>query len=118
MPLLRIPRTHDTAMTPTTANNFYLQPSRYGGIHGKSPLSKPAHGDSEGDDSDASTYVNEFVAAGRRDPEVYERTLQSWRAAMRRPIVRMVEKESYIIAAMQVCRSPAQHSHEARGRAC
>jgi hypothetical protein len=46
--------------------------------------------------------MNEFVATGRRDPEVYERTLQSWRAALRRPIVKMVEKESHIIAAMQV----------------
>jgi len=105
-------------MTPATTNNFYLQPSRNGGIHGKSPLSKPAYGDSEGDDSDASSYVNEFVAAGRRDSEVYERTLQSWRAAIRRPIVRMVENESHIIAAMQVCRSPAQCLREARGRTC
>ena len=54
----------------------------------------------EGDDAVSDT--NEFMAAGRRDPEVYERTLQSWRAAIRRPVVRMVEKESHIIAAMQV----------------
>lgn len=86
-------------MTPTTTNKFYLQ---NGGIHGKSPLSRPAYGDSGDDESDTSSEVNGFVAAGRRDPEVYERTLQSWRAAMRRPIVRMVEKESHVIAAIQV----------------
>ena len=93
------PRDHDTTMTTATTTNFYMQHSQNGTIHGKSPLSKPAYGDSESDDSDD---VNEFVAAGRRDPEVYERTLQSWRAAIRRPIVSLVEKESHIIAAMQV----------------
>ena len=94
-------------MTHTTTNNFYLQPSQNGGIHGKSPLSKPVHGDFEDDDqSDAFSDVNESVAAGRRDPEVYERTLQPWRAAIRRPIVRMVEKESHVIAALQVPWSP------------
>lgn len=86
-------------MTPTTTNNFYLQ---NGGVHGKSPPSKPARGDSGDDESGASSEANGFVAAGRRDPEVYERTLQSWRAAMRRPLVRMVEKESHVIAAIQV----------------
>lgn len=100
--LLFMPKDHDAAMTTATTTNFYLQHSQNGGIHGKSPLSKPAYGDSESDGSDASSHTNEFVAAGRRDLEVYERTLQSWRAAMRRPIVRMVEKESHIIAAMQV----------------
>ena len=85
-------------MTPATTNSFYMQPSQNGGIHGNSPLSKPTYGD---DESDASE-INEFVAAGRRNPEVYKRTLQPWRAAIRRLIVRMVEKESHIIAAMQV----------------
>ena len=85
-------------MTSAARNSFYLQSSHNGGIQGTSPLSKPAYGDSEDDEPD----VNEFVAAGRRDPEVYERTLQSWRVAIRRPIVRMVEKESHVIAAMQV----------------
>lgn len=89
-------------MTTTTTNSLYMQPSQNGGIHGNSPLSKPTYGDFDDDESDA----DEFVAAGRRDPEVYERTLQSWRAAIRRPIVRMVEKESHAIAAMQVLRSP------------
>ena len=92
----------DIAMTPATTNNFYLQPSQNGGIHGKSPLSKPVHGDLDDDESDAFSDVNESVAAGRRDAEVYERTLQPWRAAIRRPIVRMVEKESHVIAALQV----------------
>lgn len=32
---------------------------------------------------------------------MYERLLRPWRAALRRPIVKMVEKESHIIAAMQ-----------------
>lgn len=91
-------------MTSATTNNFYLLPSQSGGVHGKSPLSKSAYGDSD-DESDASSDVNEFVASGRRDPEVYKRTLQSWRAAIRRPVVRMVEKESHIIAAIQVPRS-------------
>jgi len=94
------PEDHDTAMTTATTNGFYLQPSQSGGIHGKSPLSKPTHEGLEDDDD-----VNEFVAAGRRNPELYERTLQPWRAALRQPIVRMVEKESHIIAAMQVPRS-------------
>lgn len=52
--------------------------------------------------------LNEFVAAGRRDPDVYRRTLQPWRAAIRRFIVKTVEKESYFIAAMQVLRSSVQ----------
>lgn len=93
-------------MTSATTRNFYLQPSYNGDIREKSPLGKPAYGDSEDDESDALSDVNEFMAAGRRDPEVYERTLGSWRAAIRRPIVRMVEKESHIIATMQVLRSP------------
>ena len=96
------PKDDDTAMTPATTNNFYMQSSQNGGIHGKSPLSKPVHGDLEDDESDAFSDVNESVAAGRREPEVYERTLQPWRAAIRRPIVRMVEKESHVIAALQV----------------
>jgi hypothetical protein len=91
-------------MTPATTNNFYLQPSQNSGIHGKSPLSKPAYGDSRDGESDASSEPNEFVAAGRRDAEVYKRTLQPWRDAIRRFIVRTVEKESHIIAAMQVLR--------------
>lgn len=91
---------HDTAMTTATTTNFYLQHSQNKGIHGKSPLDNPGYGHLEGDDAVSDT--NEFMAAGRRDPEVYERTLQSWRAAIRRPVVRMVEKESHIIAAMQV----------------
>lgn len=45
--------------------------------------------------------MNEFVATGRRDLEVYERILQPWRASLRRPIVKMVEMESHIIAHMQ-----------------
>lgn len=57
---------------------------------------------SDSDDSDTSSDANEFVAAGRMDLEVYERLLQPWRATLRRPIVKMVEKESHIIAAMQV----------------
>jgi len=93
-------------MTPATTNNFYLQPPQNGGIHGKSPLSKPAYGDTGDDESNASSELNEFVAAGRRDPEVYRRTLQPWRAVIRRLIVRMVEKESHIISAMQVLQSP------------
>ena len=101
-------------MTTATANNFYLQPSQNGGVHGKSPLSKPTYGGFEDEESDALSDVNESVAAGRRDPEVYERTLQSWRAALRRPIVRMVEKESHIIAAMQVRQFPSQQSQGAR----
>ena len=100
-------------MTPATTNNFYLQPSQNGGIHGQSPLSKPAYAGGSGDDeSGALSEMNEFVAAGRRDAEVYERTLQPWKAAIRRPIVRMVEKESYIIAAMQVLRSPVQQLYQ------
>lgn len=97
-------------MTTATTNNFYLQHPQNGGIHGKPPLAKPAHGDCESDDSEALFDVNESIAAGRREPEVYESTLQSWRAAIRRPIVRMVEKESHIIAAMQVCYDPQQTS--------
>jgi hypothetical protein len=93
------PEQHETVMAAAVTTNFYLQNSQQGGINGKSPLSKPT---SESDDSDALSDTNESFAAGRRDPEVYERTLQSWRAAIRRPIVRMVEKESHIIAAMQV----------------
>jgi len=89
-------------MTPATTNTFFLQPSQNGDIHGKSPLSKPAYRDTESDGSDTFSGANEFVAAGRRDPEVYERTLRPWRAAIRRPIVNMVEKESHVIAAMQV----------------
>ena len=97
-------------MNAHTTSNPYTQHSRNGGVYGKPPLNRPAYQDSEGDDSDASSDTNEFVATGRRDPEVYERTLQSWRAALRRPIIRMVEKESHIIAAMQVlC-----HSHNRR----
>ncbi|KAF9653737.1 acid phosphatase/Vanadium-dependent haloperoxidase [Thelephora ganbajun] len=88
-------------MTSATTNNPYIQPSQNGGIHGKSSHSKLAYGNFEDDNSDASSDVSEFVAVGRRDQEVYERTLQSWRAALRRPIVKMVERESYIIAAMQ-----------------
>jgi len=99
--LLRIPKTTTPTMTSTTRNDFYLQPSQNGGIHGKSPLSKPVYGDFD-DESDTLSDVNESVAAGRRDPEVYERTLQPWRAAIRRPIVKMVEKESNVIAALQV----------------
>ena len=95
-------------MTSTTTNNFYLQPSQNGGVRAESPLSKPAYGHTEESESDASSDVNEFVAAGRRDPDVYEKTLESWRAFIRRPIVRMVEKESHIIAAMQVLRSAVQ----------
>jgi hypothetical protein len=102
------PDDHDTAMTSAARNSFYLQPSHNGGVQGTSPLSKPAYVDTEDDEPD----VNEFMAAGRRDPEVYERTLQSWRVAIRRPIVRMVEKESHVIAAMQVLRSP--HSYSAQ----
>lgn len=83
-------------MTTATTNNFYLLHSQNGDVHENPPLSKLAYGDSDADD------MNQFMAAGRRDPEVYEKTLQSWRAAIRRPIVRMVERESHIIAAMQV----------------
>ena len=89
-------------MTSATTNNFYLQPSQNGGVHGKPPLSKPAYGGSGDDESDTLSGDNVFVAAGRKDPEVYERTLQSWRATIRRPLVRTVEKESHIIAAIQV----------------
>lgn len=88
-------------MNPTTTNNPYPQHSQNWAIHGKSSLSKPAYGDSESD-YDAASDANEFVAAGRRNPEVYERSLQPWRAALRRLIVKMVEEESHIIAAMQV----------------
>lgn len=108
------PKDHATAMT----TNFYLQHSQNRGIHTKSPLSKPAYGDSECDDSDSLSDMDELVAAGRRDPEVYERILQSWRVAMRRPIVRIVEKESHIIAAMQVLRPPCpvyiRHANQVR----
>lgn len=89
-------------MTSATTNNFYLQSSQNGNIHEKPPLSKPAYGDFGDDESNTLLGENVFVAAGRKDPEVYERTLQSWRAAIRRPLVRTVEKESHIIAAIQV----------------
>jgi len=101
-------------MTPATTDNFYLQPLQNGGIHGKSPLSKQAYAGCSGDDeSGALSELNEVVAAGRRDTEVYERTLQPWKATIRRHIVRMVEKESHIIAAMQVLRSPVQQPYQA-----
>lgn len=96
---------HDTAMTPATTNSFYLQHSQNGGIYGKS-LNRPAYADSGDDQSGVLAELNESVDAGRREPEVYERTLQSWRAAIRRPIVRMVEKESHTIAVMQVLQPP------------
>ena len=92
-------------MNPTTTNNFYMQHSQNGSIHEKPPLSNAVYEGFESDDSEARSDANKSIAAGRRDPEVYERTLQSWRAAIRRPIVKMVEKESHIIAAMQVLRS-------------
>ena len=44
-------------------------------------------------------------AAGRLPEEVYERTLSWWRAGIRRAILRNVEWESRVLAAMQVCGS-------------
>ena len=41
-------------------------------------------------------------AAGRLPEEVYERTLSWWRAGIRRAIVRNVERESRVLATMQV----------------
>ncbi|KAI0634711.1 PAP2-domain-containing protein [Trametes polyzona] len=40
-------------------------------------------------------------SAGRQDEEVYERTLNWWRAGIRRAIVRCVERETKWLAAMQ-----------------
>ncbi|KAI0777323.1 PAP2-domain-containing protein [Trametes elegans] len=40
-------------------------------------------------------------SAGRQDDEVYERTLNWWRAGIRRAIVRCVERETRVLAAMQ-----------------
>ena len=44
------------------------------------------------------------VAAGRLPEDVYTNTLPSWRAALRRKCVAVVERESEVIVKLQVCR--------------
>ena len=59
-------------------------------------------------------HVNDFhgeehitgVAAGRLPEEVYTNTLPSWRAALRRKCVAVVEWESEVIVNLQVRLSP------------
>jgi hypothetical protein len=59
--------------------------------------------------NDASTEEFSIAAAhvdaGRLDEHFYDNTLSWWRLAIRRVLVDQVEKESDVIAAMQVCMS-------------
>jgi hypothetical protein len=52
---------------------------------------------------DAGEEYTASVAAGRLSEDVYTNTLPSWRAALRRKSVAVVEWESEVIAKLQVC---------------
>ena len=63
---------------------------------------KAGNGKLEGRNEEEEEMLVVVGAAGRLPEEVYERTLSWWRAGIRRAIVRNVERESSVLAIMQV----------------
>lgn len=85
---------------PTGPSNFYMQANTQPRL--ESPLKHSLYVLDDDSASDTSSIVSEHVDAGRLDEYFYDTTLSWWRASIRRTVLNQVERESDIIAAMQV----------------
>jgi hypothetical protein len=65
-------------------------------------VAPPKRSESHSDDFPSEEHTAS-VAAGRLPEDVYTNTLPSWRAALRRKCVAVVEWESEVIVKLQVC---------------
>lgn len=92
---------------PTGPANFYMQTNTQPRL--ESPLKNSLYVRDDDSASDTSSIAAEHIDAGRLDEHFYDNTLSWWRASIRRMVMNQVERESDIIAAMQVRRLRISH---------